>query len=48
MLFAGLSSYRAVQMSIAIVRTFVRMRELIESNRDIAARVEGRKAGARL
>ena len=31
---AGLSSDRAVQMSIAIVRTFVRMRELMESNRD--------------
>jgi hypothetical protein len=45
MLFAGLSSDRAVQMSIAIVRTFVRMRELMESNRDIAARVEKLEGG---
>ena len=39
MLSAVLRSDRAVQMSIAIVRTFVRMRELMESNREIAARV---------
>ena len=36
---------RAVQMSIAIVRTFVRMRELMESNREIAARVEKLERG---
>jgi hypothetical protein len=40
MLSSVLRSDRAVQMSIAIVRTFVRMRELMESSRDIAARVE--------
>jgi hypothetical protein len=40
MISSVLRSDRAVQMSIAIVRTFVRMRELIESSRDIAARVE--------
>jgi hypothetical protein len=40
MLSAVLRSDRAVQMSIAIVRTFVRMRELMESSREIAARVE--------
>jgi GTP1/Obg family GTP-binding protein len=40
MLSAVLRSDRAVQMSIAIVRTFVRMRELMSANKDIAARVE--------
>jgi hypothetical protein len=45
MLSAVLRSDRAVQMSIAIVRTFVRMRELMESNREIAARVEKLERG---
>jgi len=40
MLSAVLRVRRAVQMSIDIIRTFVRLRQLIESNRDIAARVE--------
>jgi cell division protein FtsB len=40
MLSAVLRSDRAVQMSIVIVRTFVRMRELMQSSRDIAARIE--------
>jgi hypothetical protein len=40
MLSAVLRSERAVRMSIAIVRTFVRMRELMASNKDIAARIE--------
>jgi phage regulator Rha-like protein len=40
MLSAVLRSDRAVQMSIAIVRTFVRMRELMAANKEIAARVE--------
>lgn len=40
MLSAVLRSGRAVQMSIDIIRTFVRLRQLIESNREIAARVE--------
>jgi hypothetical protein len=44
MLSAVLRSDRAVQMSIAIVRTFVRIRELMVANKDIAAR---RKTGAR-
>lgn len=39
MLSAVLRSERAVQMSIAIVRTFVRMRELMAANKDIATRV---------
>ena len=38
MLSAVLRSDRAVHMSIAIVRTFVRMRELMAANKDIAAR----------
>jgi hypothetical protein len=45
MLSVVLRSDRAVQMSIAIIRTFVRMRELMESNRDIAARVEKLERG---
>jgi len=40
MLSAVLRSDRAVQMSIGIIRAFVRMRQLIEHNRDIAVRVE--------
>ena len=40
MLSAALRSDPAVQMSIGIIRAFVRMRELIASNKDIAARVE--------
>jgi hypothetical protein len=40
MLAGILRSDRAVAMSIAIVRAFVRMRELLAANRDIAARVE--------
>ena len=40
MLSAVLRSERAVQTSIGIIRAFVRMRQLIESNKDIAIRVE--------
>ena len=40
MLSAVLNSDRAIQMSILVVDAFVRMRELIASNKDIAARVE--------
>ena len=40
MLSAVLRSERAVQMSIGIIRTFVRIRQLIEHDKDIAARVE--------
>ena len=39
MLSAVLRSDRAVQMSIAIIRTFIRMRELMASSKDIADRV---------
>jgi hypothetical protein len=40
MLSTVLRSKRAVQMSIDIIRAFIRMRELIASNKDIANRVE--------
>jgi hypothetical protein len=45
MLSAILKSKRAVEMSIAIVRAFIRMRELIASNQDITARVERLEQG---
>lgn len=45
MLSAVLNSQRAIQMSIAIIRAFVRLRELIISNKDIAARVEKLERG---
>ena len=40
MLSAVLNSARAVEMSVLVVDAFVRMRELMASNKDIAARVE--------
>jgi hypothetical protein len=40
MLSAVLKSARAVEMSILVVDAFVRMRELIAANKDIAARIE--------
>lgn len=40
MLSAVLNSDRAIDMSILVVNAFVRMRELIAHNKDIAARVE--------
>jgi phage regulator Rha-like protein len=45
MLSSVLNSERAVQMNIVIVKAFVRMRELIASNKDIAARVEKLERG---
>jgi len=45
MLSAVLRSSRAVQTSIAIIRIFVRMRELIAASKDIAARVEKLERG---
>lgn len=45
MLSAVLNSARAVEMSILVVDAFVRMRELIASNKDIAARVEKLERG---
>jgi hypothetical protein len=40
MLSAVLNSQRAIQMSILVVDAFVRMRELMASNKDIAIRIE--------
>ena len=40
MLSAVLKSQRAVQMSILIMRAFVKLRELIASHKDLAARIE--------
>jgi hypothetical protein len=40
MLSAVLKSKRAVQMSILVVRAFVRLREMLASNKDLAARME--------
>lgn len=40
MLSSVLNSDRAVEMSILVVNAFVRMRELIASNKDLANRVE--------
>lgn len=40
MLASVLNSERAVQMNILIMRAFVRLREIIASNKDIAARIE--------
>ena len=40
MLSAVLRSNAAVQMSILIVRAFVRLREMLASNKDLAARIE--------
>jgi phage regulator Rha-like protein len=40
MLSAVLSSERAIQMSIVIVRAFVKLRELLATNKDLARSVE--------
>ncbi|HET6841367.1 MAG TPA: ORF6N domain-containing protein [Candidatus Angelobacter sp.] len=40
MLSSVLQSNRAVQMNILIMRTFVRLREMIATNKDFAARIE--------
>jgi hypothetical protein len=40
MLAGILRSDRAVAMSIEIIRAFVRLREMIAANKDLAARVE--------
>jgi hypothetical protein len=39
MLSSVLKSQRAVQMNIFVVRAFVRLREMIASNKDLATRV---------
>jgi ORF6N domain len=45
MLSSVLNSERAIQMNILIVRAFIRMRELMSSNKEIAARVEKLERG---
>ena len=40
MLSAVLRSQRAVEMSILVVRAFVKLREMVASNRDLAVRME--------
>jgi phage regulator Rha-like protein len=45
MLSSVLNSEQAVQMNLLIVRAFVRMRELLVSNKDLAARVEKLERG---
>jgi hypothetical protein len=40
MLSSVLNSERAVQMNMAIMRAFVRLREIIAHNKDLAARIE--------
>jgi hypothetical protein len=45
MLSSVLNSKRAIQMSILLVNAFVRMRELIASNRDLGTRIEKLERG---
>jgi hypothetical protein len=40
MLSSVLNSSRAVQMSIMIVRAFVKLRELVAGNKDLASQIE--------
>ena len=47
MLSSVLNSERAVQMNMAIMRAFVRLREMIAANKDLAARVEKLEDGQR-
>jgi hypothetical protein len=45
MLSSVLNSDRAVQMNILIIRAFVQIRELLATNKDLAARVDKLEAG---
>jgi hypothetical protein len=45
MLSSVLNSERAVQMNITIMRAFVRLRQIIAANKDIAARVKRLESG---
>jgi ORF6N domain-containing protein len=47
MLSAVLRSARAVQVSITVVQAFVRLREMIAANKDLAARVAKLEGGQR-
>ena len=41
MLSSVLRSARAVEVNIAIMRTFVQLRRLMDSNRDLASKIDG-------
>ena len=45
MLSSVLRSERAVQMNILIVRAFIQIRELLATNKELAARVESLEEG---
>ena len=45
MLSSVLRSERAIHMNIVIMRTFVRLRELVAAHKDIAARIEKLERG---
>ena len=45
MLSSVLRSKRAVQMNIAIMRAFVRLREMLAAHKDLAARIEKLESG---
>ncbi len=45
MLSSVLRSSRAVQMNILIVRAFVRLREIVTANKDLASRIENLERG---
>jgi hypothetical protein len=47
MLSSVLNSPRAIQMSVIVVEAFVRLREMIAANKDLAARVEKLEHGHR-
>jgi hypothetical protein len=47
MLSSVLNSERAVQMNILIMRAFVNMRELLATNKELAATIEKLEAGQR-
>jgi hypothetical protein len=47
MLSAVLRSRRAVEMSIMVVRAFVKLREMVASNRELGARIEKIEASQR-
>lgn len=47
MLSAVLRSKRAVEMSILVVRAFVKLREMVASNRELGARIEKIEASQR-
>ena len=45
MLSSVLNSERAIQVNLTLVRTFIRMRELLTTNKDLAERVEKLERG---